>query len=295
MGRRNEWLSKDFFLLMMPAFILLLVFIVYPILNTFYLGFTRWDGFTQPQFVGLENYHTMMKDPLFWTSVKNNLFIFIVFLPLVTILGLGFALLLHNSAVIGRNLLRGFVMLGMVMPLTVVGIVWMLLLDPNAGIVNHFLSLLGVAPRAWIQDPSTAIYFVIIGSLWAWQGFSTTVFLAGLEGLDVEVLEASVIDGANPWQRFRYVILPLLKPALVVVVTMSSIYILKVFDLVYVLSGGESVPMYLSVLAYMVYYEIFRMFRWGYAASIATLLTVAVFLFSIGMLKKMISDRGVSS
>jgi len=295
MGRRNEWLSRDFFLLMMPAFILLLVFIVYPILNTFYLGFTRWDGFTQPQFVGLENYHTMMKDPLFWTSVKNNLFIFIVFLPLVTMLGLGFALLLHNSAVIGRNLLRGFVMLGMVMPLTVVGIVWMLLLDPNAGIVNHILSLLGVAPRAWIQDPSTAIYFVIIGSLWAWQGFSTTVFLAGLEGLDVEVLEASVIDGANPWQRFRYVILPLLKPALVVVVTMSSIYILKVFDLVYVLSGGESVPMYLSVLAYMVYYEIFRMFRWGYAASIATLLTVAVFLFSIGMLKKMISDRGVSS
>lgn len=295
MGRRNEWLSRDFFILMMPAFILLLVFIVYPILNTFYLGFTRWDGFTQPQFVGLENYHTMMKDPLFWTSVKNNLFIFIVFLPLVTILGLGFALLLHNSAVIGRNLLRGFVMLGMVMPLTVVGIVWMLLLDPNAGIVNHILSLLGVAPRAWIQDPSTAIYFVIIGSLWAWQGFSTTVFLAGLEGLDVEVLEASVIDGANPWQRFRYVILPLLKPALVVVVTMSSIYILKVFDLVYVLSGGESVPMYLSVLAYMVYYEIFRMFRWGYAASIATLLTVAVFLFSIGMLKKMISDRGVSS
>ncbi|WP_297092546.1 sugar ABC transporter permease [Thermococcus sp.] len=295
MGGRRDWLSKDFLILMMPAFILLLVFILYPIFNTFYLGFTKWDGFTQPQFVGLDNYRTMMGDPLFWTSVKNNIFIFIVFLPFVTMLGLGFALLLHNSAVVGRNLLRGFVMLGMVMPLTVVGIVWMLLLDPNAGIVNHVLSVFGIEPRAWIQDPSTAIYFVIIGSLWAWQGFSTTVFLAGLEGLDVEVLEASVIDGANPWQRFRYVILPLLKPALIVVVTMSSIYILKVFDLVYVLSGGESVPMYLSVLAYMVYYEIFRMFKWGYAAAIATLLTVAVFLFSIGMLKRMISERGVGS
>ncbi len=292
MGRR---VNKDFFILMTPAFILLFIFIIYPILNTFYLGFTKWDGFTNPQFVGLENYKTMMNDPLFWTSVKNNLFIFIIFLPLVTLLGLGFALLLHNKAVVGRNVLRGLVMLGMVMPLTVVGIVWMLLLDPYSGIVNKIIEIFGGQPRAWIQDPSTAIYFIIIGSLWAWQGFTTTVFLAGLEGLDVEVLEASVIDGANPWQRFRYVILPLLKPALIVVVTMSSIYILKVFDLIYVLSGGESIPMYLSVLAYMIYYEIFYMLKWGYAAAIATLLTVAVFLFSIGMLKRMIEERGVEA
>ncbi|WP_457753970.1 carbohydrate ABC transporter permease [Thermococcus sp.] len=292
MGRR---VNKDFFILMTPAFILLFIFIIYPILNTFYLGFTKWDGFTNPQFVGLENYKTMMNDPLFWTSVKNNLFIFIIFLPLVTLLGLGFALLLHNKAVVGRNVLRGLVMLGMVMPLTVVGIVWMLLLDPYSGIVNKLIEIFGGQPRAWIQDPSTAIYFIIIGSLWAWQGFTTTVFLAGLEGLDVEVLEASVIDGANPWQRFRYVILPLLKPALIVVVTMSSIYILKVFDLIYVLSGGESIPMYLSVLAYMIYYEIFYMLKWGYAAAIATLLTVAVFLFSIGMLKRMIEERGVEA
>jgi len=295
MGGARSWTSRDFFILMTPAFAFLLVFIIYPILTTFYLGFTRWDGFTNPHFVGLKNYQMMMHDPLFWTSVKNNMFIFVIFLPLVTLLGLGFAVLLHNRAVVGRNILRGLVMLGMVMPLTVVGIVWMLLLDPNAGIVNHILSLIGVSPRAWIQDPSTAIYFVILGSLWAWQGFSTTVFLAGLEGLDVDILEASIIDGANAWQRFCYVILPLLKPALIVVVTMSSIYILKVFDLVYILSGGESVPMYLSVLAYMVYYEIFRMFRWGYAAAIATLLTVAVFVFSIGMLKRMIGEGGVGS
>ncbi|WP_297487971.1 carbohydrate ABC transporter permease [Thermococcus sp.] len=295
MGGVRSWTSRDFFILMTPAFVFLLIFIIYPILTTFYLGFTRWDGFTHPQFIGLKNYQMMMHDPLFWTSVKNNMFIFVIFLPLVTLLGLGFAVLLHNREVAGRNILRGLVMLGMVMPLTVVGIVWMLLLDPNAGVVNHLLSLVGISPRAWIQDPSTAIYFVILGSLWAWQGFSTTVFLAGLEGLDVDILEASIIDGANPWQRFRYVILPLLRPALVVVVTMSSIYILKVFDLVYILSGGESVPMYLSVLAYMVYYEIFRMFRWGYAAAIATLLTVAVFVFSIGMLKRMISERGAGS
>ena len=295
MGGARSWTSRDFFILMTPAVVFLLVFIIYPILTTFYLGFTRWDGFTNPQFVGLKNYQMMMHDPLFWTSVKNNMFIFVIFLPLVTLLGLGFAVLLHNKIVVGRNILRGLVMLGMVMPLTVVGIVWMLLLDPNAGIINYILSLIGISPRAWIQDPSTAIYFVILGSLWAWQGFSTTVFLAGLEGLDIDVLEASIIDGANPWQRFRYVILPLLKPALIVVVTMSSIYILKVFDLVYILSGGESVPMYLSVLAYMVYYEIFRMFRWGYAAAIATLLTVAVFVFSIGMLKRMISEGGVTS
>ncbi len=292
MGRR---LNKDFFILMTPAFVLLFVFIIYPILNTFYLGFTKWDGFNPPQFVGMQNYRLMFHDQLFWTSVRNNIFIFLIFLPLVTLLGLGFALLLHNKAVVGRNILRGIVMLGMVMPLTVVGIVWMLLLDPYSGIVNRILEVFGVAPRAWIQDPSTAIYFVIIGSLWAWQGFTTTVFLAGLEGLDVEVLEASVIDGTNSWQRFRYIILPLLKPALIVVVTMSSIYILKVFDLIYVLSGGESIPMYLSVLAYMVYYEIFYMLKWGYAAAIATLLTVAVFLFSVGMLKKMIEERGVSN
>ena len=292
-GRR--WLTKDFFILMTPAFVLLLIFIIYPLLNTFYLSFTHWDGMTQPKFVGIANYREMFHDPLFWTSVKNNFFIFIVFLPLVTLIGLGFAVLLHNKAVFGRNVLRGLVMLGMVMPMTVVGIVWMLLLDPHAGIVNRILEIFGVAPRAWIQDPSTAIYFVILGSLWAWQGFTTTVFLAGLEGLDVEVLEAAWIDGANAWQRFRYVILPLLKPALIVVVTMSAIYILKVFDLIYVLSGGESVPMYLFVLAYMVYYEIFYNFRWGYAAAIATLLTVSVFVFSLGMLKRMISERGVES
>ncbi|WP_297549454.1 carbohydrate ABC transporter permease [Thermococcus sp.] len=292
-GRR--WLTKDFFILMTPAFVLLLVFIIYPLFNTFYLSFTHWDGMTSPKFVGLANYREMIHDQLFWTSVKNNFFIFIVFLPLVTIIGLGFAVLLHNKAVVGRNVLRGLVMLGMVMPMTVVGIVWMLLLDPHAGIVNKILEMVGVAPRAWIQDPSTAIYFVIIGSLWAWQGFTTTVFLAGLEGLDVEVLEAAWIDGANAWQRFRYVILPLLKPALIVVVTMSAIYILKVFDLIYVLSGGESVPMYLFVLAYIVYYEIFYNFRWGYAAAIATLLTVSVFVFSLGMLKRMISERGVES
>ncbi|WP_297555848.1 sugar ABC transporter permease [Thermococcus sp.] len=292
-GRR--WLTKDFFILMMPAFILLLIFIIYPLFNTFYLGFTHWDGMTAPKFAGIANYKEMIHDPLFWTSIKNNLFIFVVFLPLVTLIGLGFAVLLHNKEVFGRNVLRGLVMLGMVMPMTVVGIVWMLLLDPHAGIVNRILEIFGVPPRAWIQDPSTAIYFVIIGSLWAWQGFATTVFLAGLEGLDTEVLEAAWIDGANAWQRFRYILLPLLKPALIVVVTMSAIYILKVFDLIYVLSGGESVPMYLFVLAYMVYYEIFYNFRWGYAAAIATLLTVSVFVFSLGMLKKMIGERGVES
>jgi len=293
MGGR-KWLSRDFFILMTPAFVLLLIFIIYPLLNTFYLSFTHWDGMTPPKFVGIENYQRMIHDPLFWTSVKNNVFIFLVFLPLVTFVGLGFALLLHNEAVFGRNILRGLVMLGMVMPMTVVGIVWMLLLDPHAGIVNRILEIFGIAPRAWIQDPSTAIYFVIIGSLWAWQGFTTTVFLAGLEGLDVEVLEAAWIDGANAWQRFRYVILPLLKPALIVVITMSSIYILKVFDLIYVLSGGESVPLYLFVLAYMVYYEIFYNFSWGYAAAIATLLTVSVFVFSLGMLKRMVSGGAES-
>jgi|Deesub1362B_J571_1020462.scaffolds.fasta_scaffold00059_91 ABC-type sugar transport system permease subunit len=289
-GRRKYNLNKDFFFLMTPAFTLLFIFIIYPILNTFYLGFFKWDGFTPPEFVGLQNYAKMLDYSLFWTSIKNNLFIFMIFLPLVTLLGLGFAILLHNKEVVGRNVLRGIVMLGMVMPLTVVGIVWMLLLDPRSGIINRVLELLGGSPRAWIQDPSTAIYFVIIGSLWAWGGFSTTVFLAGLEGIDKEILEASLIDGANPWQKFRYVILPLLKPALIVVVTMSSIYILKVFDLIFVLSA-ESPPLYLSVLAYLVYYEAFFRYRWGFAAAVATFLTISVFVFSIGMLKRMIEER----
>jgi len=292
MGRR---INRDFFILMTPALVLLLIFVIYPMFHTFYLSFTKWDGFTSPKFVGLANYRRMIHDPLFWTSVKNNVFIFAVFLPVVTLVGLAYALLLHNKHVIGRNILKSIVMLGMIMPLTVVGIAWMLLLAPHAGLVNHIIKYFGIAPRAWMNDPSTAIYFVIIGSVWAWQGFSMTVFLAGLEGLDVEVLEAAVIDGATPWQRFRYIILPLLKPALVVVITMSAIYILKVFALVYVTSGGQSVPMYLFVLAYMIYYEIFYNFRWGYAAAIATVLTVAVFVFAVGAIKRMISEGGAES
>ncbi|HIP88990.1 MAG TPA: sugar ABC transporter permease [Thermococcus paralvinellae] len=292
MGERKDYLTKDFFILMTPAFILLFIFIVYPILNTFYLSFFKWDGFTPPQFVGLQNYEKMFDYELFRTSIKNNVFLFVTFLPLVTLLGLAFSILLHNREVVGRNVLRGIVMLGMVMPLTVVGIVWMLLLDPRSGIINKIIELLGGSPRAWIQDPSTAIYFVLLGSLWAWLGFSTTVFLAGLEGIDKEILEAAIIDGANPWQKFRYVLLPLLKPALIVVVTMSSIYILKVFDLIFVLSA-ESPPLYLSVLAYLVYYEAFFRYRWGFAAAVATFLTVAVFVFSIGMLKRMIQERRV--
>jgi len=264
-----------------PAFILMGIFVVYPVIFTVILSFyteVTTEGQVYTIFIGLSNYIKAFNDPRFWIAFKNSLILLLI-VPLAMGIGLGFALLLHRKDIIGKTILRTLVMAGMVVPPVIVGITWLLALDPWAGIYNKLLQLLGFPPRAYLYDPETSIYAVVLAATWAWVGFTTTTFIANLEAIPKELYESAAIDGAGPVKMFLTITLPLLRPSLIVNFVMTMLYALKLFDIIYVL-GAESPPLHTAPLAYYMYYVMWFRYDYCYAATLAVILTAIVLLAS---------------
>ncbi len=268
-----------FFLL--PALLLISVFVIYPTIFTIVLSFLRGE----PPRLTLENYMMMWRDPRFIQAAINSAKLLIV-VPLAILTGLGFALLFHSKYVVGRSILRTLVMSSMILPPAIVGIVWLLALDPWAGIYNKMLQALGFPRIAYLYDPRTAIYALIFAITWGWTGFTMTTFIANLESIPKELYEAAQVDGASKLQMFFTITLPLLRPAFVINVVMTTLYVLKVFDIIYVL-GAEAPPLHIAPLAYYMYYVMMYRYDMNYAAAIATFLTALTFLASVWYIRRL--------
>lgn len=268
-----------------PALLLFAVFVVYPIVFNIQASTLRWDGVNAGTPVGLGNYADLASDPVFGTTLRNSgWWILLTIFPQAAI-GFGLAWLL-NTRLRGRTVYRAIFFIPAVLSPVVVGIVWQRLLDPFSGVLAQAGRLVGIdgLSRAYLSDPSTAIFAVIVVNVWMWSGFSMLFYLAGLQLLDSSVLEAATIDGAGPAALIRRIVLPLLKPTHLSLLLLGIIGSLKTFELVWVLTEGG--PNHASELmpTYM-FKQAFQLQSFGYGATISVVLLVVAIGASVTMLR----------
>lgn len=283
--RRREYLS--FLAFTAPNFILFAVFIFWPLIYSFYLGFTKWNMISPTkEFVGLQNYIKMFNDPVWWQASKNTLYLAggTVFVKLV--LALGLALLL-NQKLAGRSVYRAVIFSPTFTTSVAVAMVWTWIFDPFYGLLRVPLNLVGLASPKWLSDVLWTMPAIIIVAIWNGLGYDMVIFLAGLQGIPRDLYEAAKVDGASGWQLFRNITLPLLSPTTFFLVTTSIIGAFKTFDIVSVMTSGG--PMNSSnVYIYYLYQNAFQWFKVGYASAQAVLFFIvilAVTLFQVKLSK----------
>lgn len=262
-----------------PSLVLLLVFSAVPLLFAFYLSFHGWNLLEPAKpFVGLGHYIELAGDGLFWKAAKNTA-IYSLYVPLTMACALGVAILL-NRRIKGVALLRAIFFLPYITSFVAISIVWQWMYDPNFGLFNWMLGLVGLGPFPWLNSPSTALLALIIMAVWIHIGFQMVIFLAGLQAIPNELYEAAMIDGAGPWRRFWRITLPMLKPTTFFVLVTSIIGSFQVFTFVYVMTEGG--PLHATdVIVYHIYQNAWQFLRMGYASAMSWVLFAVIFAITL--------------
>jgi multiple sugar transport system permease protein len=279
MRRREELIA---YLLISPWIIGFVAFILGPMIASFGLSFFETNMFSW-EWVGLKNYTTLISTDvtrsLFWKSLYNTAYYVVLSIPLTMVVGFFTALLL-NQPMRGRSIYRVIYYLPSIIPGIAASIVWLYLFQPEFGVVNWLLSLVGVEGIRWLYDTRTAKLVFVLMSIWG-AGGNMLIFLAGLQGIPTELYEAATIDGANAWRRLRNITLPLMSPTLFFVLVTNVILSFQVFTNVYVMTAGGGGPAN-STMMYVLhlYLVAFRQFRLGYASALAWVLFLILLLFT---------------
>lgn len=265
----------------LPNFIGYFIFIFIPVCFSFILSVMKWDGSAAPmQFVGLENFSRLMGDSTFVISLKNTVYYAVATVPLTLVASLLIAVLL-NSKVKGIVAYRTCFFFPYIASLVAVGAVWNMLFQPEFGPINELLKFIGIAnPPRWTASQKWAMPVIIIVSVWKYMGYYMIVYLAALQGISKDLYEAAGIDGATGWKKLRYITIPMLTPTTFFVVIMLTIQCFKVFDLIYVMTGGGP-GRATNVLVNHIYNTAFVDFRFGYASSSAVVLFVIVLVVTL--------------
>jgi raffinose/stachyose/melibiose transport system permease protein len=257
------------------ALVLYSVFMVLPGLMGFYLSFTDWNRYSDEiNFVGLQNFALIFSKQNYWHSITNTLLFTVVTIVLKTVVALLLALLLTKGLKRFFNFHRVIIYLPAIIPMIVVGIVFRSILHPTTGALNEFLRAIGLdfLAQRWLTNPDIALYSVMLVDTWKGVGFIMVILIAGLQVIPTEYYEAAQIDGANAWDEFWKITLPLLIPTLTVTTVLNLLYGLKVFDIVWVLTNGG--PGYATETVYTVVFKEFSKGRYGVSTALSTLLFV---------------------
>lgn len=252
----------------------LLLFIALPALLALMVGFFEVDGFGNVEWAGLENFRLMAGDGLLWKSFGITLGYALLFVPLAFFAGLGLALLVSEHFP-GVAVVRAALFLPNAVSLVVIGLLWQFLLTDKTGAVAK---LTGLDEVSWLGDPTLALLTLVLISVWFLMGYQMLIFLGGLQDIPREYYDAATVDGGGPWQRFRHVTWPMLRPTSFFVLVTSLINAvtgLQAFDLVYVLTSGGPANSTTTVV-YYAYQQAFLFGRFGYASAICALLVVAL-------------------
>ncbi|RXG65816.1 sugar ABC transporter permease [Candidatus Atribacteria bacterium 1244-E10-H5-B2] len=267
-----------------PNLLGFLVFILWPIIASFGLSFTSWDLLTPIKWIGLENYKTLISDQVFWKVLWNTIYFTVGTVPFGIILSLFLAIAL-NQKIKGIKIFRAVYFLPVISSTVAVAIVWQWLYNPEFGLLNYLLNLVGIDGPSWLASITWAMPAVIITSIWRGIGFNMLLFLAGLQGIPETYYEAAKIDGANWWVLFKNITIPLLSPTTFFVVIISIINSFQVFDQIYVMTGGGPARS-TSVLVHYLYQNAFQYFKMGYASAIGYVLFFLVFTVTLIQLKR---------
>ena len=261
-------------LFILPAIVGTFIFIVIPTIASFALSFADWDLLNDIKYVGLQNYYEIFTDKVF-VKILINTFVYSIS---VTAFGVIIPLILAcilNSKIWFKDFYKTAYFIPFVTPMIVSAIVWEWIFDPNIGYLNQFLHL----HINWLYDTNFAMPALIIVSVWKLIGYNMIIFLAGLTGINSELLEASKIDGANDIQTFTKITIPLLSPTIFFVVIITAISSFQVFDLIYLMTQGGPLDS-TNVIVYAIYKNAFEYFRIGKASALAYVLFVIIFILT---------------
>ena len=267
----------------LPAVVLIVVFGIVPIVWSGIMSFQANDLVSAPHWVGMANYRALLHDPAFAASVRHTVLYTVLFVPL-SVAGAMLVAWALNRKLHGVRFYRLAVFVPVVTSTVATGIIFLWLLDPVFGLVNFFLSKLGIPAQGFLSNPNQALYCIVAMTIWGWLGFDVIIYLAALQGVPQELIEAAEIDGAGKWSSFRNVVLPFLRPATLFLVVWSTISALQLFDEIYVTTRGGPLGS-TTVVVFYLYQQAFQFFNGGYAAAIAYVLFLAILVITIIQLK----------
>ncbi len=264
---------------LMPSLIGFLAFTLLPVAASLVLSFVKWNLVGLPEFIGLDNYAKAMRDPMFWRVLRNTVVYTLGTVPTSMALSLALALAL-NQKIRGVTLFRGLFYLPVVAPMVAVAMVWRWLYNADFGVINYLLSLVGLPAIPWLTSTHWALPAVILMSIWKGLGYGMVIYLAGLQGIPQHLYDAAAVDGANAWQRFRHVTVPMLSTTTFFVMVTSVISSFQVFGQIYIMTRGGPANAS-STLVYYIYQNGFESFRMGYASALSWLLFAVIFVFTV--------------
>jgi arabinogalactan oligomer/maltooligosaccharide transport system permease protein len=267
--------------LLAPSLVVMLGLVAYPLLYNFWLGFSGMNLYTfrDPPFVGLRNFREILGSPALYGVFFKTIVWTVVNVFFHVVIGVALALLL-NRPLRGRSIYRALLILPWAMPQYITALTWRGLFNYEYGAVNLILQRLGLQPIAWLSDPTAAFAAAIVANIWLGFPFMMVVALGGLQSIPHELYEAAAMDGASPWQRFRIVTLPMLRPVLAPAVALGLIWTFNNLNVLWLVTEGGKPANQSHILVTYVYNEAFTLYRYGYAAAFSLL----IFLVLLGFL-----------
>jgi multiple sugar transport system permease protein len=268
-------------LFLAPSLLGLLVFIVIPMLTSLWLTLQDWNLLSPPEYIGLANFRELFADNDFWRALQYTLLFIVMYIPAVFLLAFGVALLL-NSQLRGVVFVRAATYLPVVASWVVVTLIWKWIFNPSYGLANFLLSRFGIEGPAWLFEPSTALIAMVITSVWKDLGYVAVMYLGGLQGISETYYEAAKIDGANTWQRLRFVTIPMLTPTLFFILIILLINSFQVFEQVWLMPMRDSAAdRQVEVIVTEVVKNAFSYNRMGYASAMSWVLFALIFVVTV--------------
>lgn len=276
-GNFNQTLAPLLFL--SPNIIIFGLFIVVPAILGLRMSLYQWSIFGEPVFIGLKNFTELFGDSMFWLTLKNTLIYVFLAVPLLLVVSLLLGLLTAHRLP-GIGIFRALYYVPAMLSLIIVGISWRWILGEEMGILNYLLKAAGGMPVHWLTTDTMAKLSLVLVTVWATAGFYMVMFIAGLQAIPDDLYAAASIDGANKWQTFFRIILPLLRPTVLVVLVLSTINAFKAFELIFVMTGGG--PGYATKFQVQnIYLVAFEQDRMGYAAANSIILLAIIGLLTM--------------
>ena len=274
---RSSWIDRNLsWVFPLPAVAAVVLLVLGPIVTNliFSVQNRSWGTFPPPSFAGFGNYASVFTDDRFWSSVLHMAYFTIIAVPAETVLGFLTALLLNRDFYL-KGVVRSLVLLPMIATPVAVGLIWALMMNPELGVLNYFLQVLHLPRSLWATSSALAIPSIALVDIWEWTPFMALIILAALQSLRTDQLEAATIDGANAWQRLFRIVVPVIRPAIVIAVVLRTIDALKTFDIIYVITQGGpgTASETLNVYAFK---SSFLYLRIGYASSLLVVLAIIV-------------------
>ncbi|RKY51233.1 MAG: sugar ABC transporter permease [Candidatus Neomarinimicrobiota bacterium] len=278
-------------LFLTPTLVIFSMFILFPVLFSFFLSFHKWNMFSSSQsFIGFANYQRLLTDPEFWQVLKQTIMYTLGTVPLNMVIALFLAMML-NKKIKGKSFLRTAFFTPVIISPVAAALIWRWIYDPNFGLLNYATGLFGIPPVNWLNDSRAAMAALIIMGVWKTLGINMVLFSAGLQGIPDTYYEAAEMDGAGRWSKFWNITLPMLTPTTFFIMIMSMISSFQVFDIVYVLTSGGPMGS-TKVMVFYMYEYAFKFFEMGYASAVAYIFFAMLAILTLLQVKYMRTRSG---